>query len=370
MTIEESSRLAALGWDASWMAAFAAAADAIRTRDAEPLTPARVIAEHRERYVVAGRDGERSAVLSGRFRHEATTREELPSVGDWVGVSQSGGDGTAIIRCVVPRRGAFLRKAAGDATAAQVVAANVDAALIATALPEDLNIRRLERYLTLAWESGAMPVVLLTKSDLCDDIDAALDHARLAAPGVDVVAVSTVTRHGIDQLVSHLAPGRTAVLLGSSGVGKSTLVNLLLGTEHQRTAEVRDDGRGKHTTTHRELLVLGNGALLVDTPGMRELQLWNADEGLGSAFSDVDALAAQCRFRDCQHSGEPGCAVHEAIDRGDLAQERLDHWHHLRRELAYLERKQDDRAAAEARAKIRSLMRGVRHHIRRKYGDA
>ena len=369
MIIEDFPRLAALGWDADWAAAFDAACSRIRLRDTELFSPARITAEHRERYEIGAADGERSAVLSGRFRHEATAREDLPSVGDWVVVS-SGGDGAGVIRAVVPRRSAFLRKAAGDTTAAQVVAANVDVAFIATALPADLNIRRLERYLALAWESGATPVVLLTKSDLADDVAAAIATASLAAPGVDVIAVSVVTGHGIDQFRQHLQPGRTAVLLGSSGVGKSTLVNALLGGERQRTATIGDDGRGRHTTTHRELLALDNGSLLIDTPGMRELQLWTADEGLGSTFSDVEALAAECRFRDCQHAGEPGCAVVAAVERGELAAERLDHWHHLKRELAYLERKQDDRAAAEARAQVRSLMRGVRVHIRNKYGGA
>jgi len=332
--------------------------------------PARIVAEHRERYVVADGDGERSAVLAGRFRHEAARGEDNPAVGDWVAVSHGGGDGAAIVRAVIPRRSAFVRKAAGDTTSAQVVAANVDVALIATALPADLNTRRLERYLTLAWESGATPVVVLTKCDLVDDVEAAVVQAALAAPGADIVAVSTVTRYGIDSLVRHLQPGRTSVLLGSSGVGKSTLVNLLLDEERQRTASVGDDGRGRHTTTHRELLQLDNGALLIDTPGMRELQLWNADEGLGATFSDVEDLAQHCRFRDCQHDGEPGCAVRDAVSRGLLVGERLEHWHHLRRELAYLERKQDERAAAEAKARIKGLMRSVRTHLRNKHGGA
>ena len=372
MSIHESaypSHLAALGWDATWSAAFDAACSAIHHRATEPLTPARVIAEHRERYVVGDATGDRSAVLSGRFRHETEAREAFPCVGDWV-IAASSSDGTAVIRGVVPRRGAFVRKAAGDTTAAQVVAANVDVAFIATALPADLNVRRLERYLTLAWESGATPVVLLTKSDLADDLDAALASAALAAPGADVLALSAVTGRGIDDLRVYLQPGRTAVLLGSSGVGKSTLVNALLGTNHQRTATVGDDGRGKHTTTHRELLMLSNGSLLIDTPGMRELQLWTADQGLGSTFSDVEALTAACRIRDCQHAGEPGIPVVAAVETGDLAPERLEHWHHLRRELAYLERKQDDRAASEARAQVKSVMRGVRVHIRNKYGGA
>ena len=365
MTTEGISHLATLGWDAEWAASYAAAIE--NDRD---VSPARVVAEHRERYVVSDGVSDRSAVLAGRVRHAVEAREELPAVGDWVAVTTGDHEDVATIRAVVPRRSAFVRRAAGGPTAAQVVAANVDIALIATALPADLNTRRLERYLTLAWESGATPIVVLTKADLATDLDAAIGETTLAAPGVDVVALSNVTGEGVDRLTRLLPPSRTAVLLGSSGVGKSTLVNKLLRVERQRTAIVGDDGRGRHTTTHRELLVLENGGLLIDTPGMRELQLWNADSGLGSTFSDVEELAASCRFRDCVHNEEPGCAVREAIVRGDVTAERLEHWHHLRRELAYLERKQDERATAEARGRIKSLTRGLRSRLRDKYGGA
>jgi ribosome biogenesis GTPase len=369
VTIHDTTHLASLGWDAGWAAAFRAAAEILGNRSENSAVPGRVVAEHRERYSVSTGVGEVSAVLAGRLRHDIAEREDLPAVGDWVGVSREAGDGTAIVRFLVPRRSAFVRKSAGTVTEAQVVAANVDVALIATALPGDLSSRRLERYLTLAWESGAMPVVVLTKSDLSDDVRAALDQAGLAAPGVDVIAVSAVSGAGVDALRTRLEPGRTAVLLGSSGVGKSTLVNRLLGTAQQRTASVASTGKGRHTTTHRELVRLANGALLIDTPGMRELQLWSADDGLGSTFADVEAFAANCRFRDCVHDQEPGCAVRDAIASGELASERLEHWHHLRRELAFLERKQDERVNAEYSARIRSLMRGVRAHQRRKYGD-
>ena len=365
MNTEGTSHLATLGWDAEWAAAYATAIE-----NESDASPARVVAEHRERYVVSDGVSDRSAVLAGRVRHAIEAREELPAVGDWVAVSVGDQDDVATIRAVVPRRSAFVRRAAGGPTAAQVVAANVDIALIATALPADLNRRRLERYLTLAWESGATPIVVLTKADLVGDLDAAVADASLAAPGVDVVALSNVTGDGIDRLTPLLPAGRTAVLLGSSGVGKSTLVNRLLGAERQRTAGVGDDGRGRHTTTHRELLVLENRALLIDTPGMRELQLWNADSGLGSTFSDVEELAANCRFRDCVHDEEPGCAVRDAVARGELAAERLDHWHHLRRELAYLERKQDERLSSEALGRIKSVTRGLRSRLRDKYGDA
>jgi ribosome biogenesis GTPase / thiamine phosphate phosphatase len=370
VTLEDFSPLASLGWDASWAAAFEAAVEATDVRAVGTVVPARVVAEHRERYVLAGEDGEHSAVLAGRARHEADAREDLPAVGDWVGAWPGTGDGTGVVRFVVPRRSAFIRKTAGDTTSAQVVAANVDVALITTALAGDVNARRLERYLTLAWESGALPIVVLTKCDLGADVAAAVAEVSSAAPGVEVLAVSAVTGDGIDSLAAHLLPGRTAVLLGSSGVGKSTLVNRLLGGDRQRTATVGDDGRGRHTTTHRELVRLANGSLLIDTPGMRELQLWTADDGLGSAFADVEELAARCRFSDCEHDSEPECAVRDAVRQGALPAERLESLHRLRRELAYLARKQDERATAEARGRIKSLTRGLRSRLRDKYGGA
>jgi len=268
---------------------------------------------------------------------------------------------------VLPRRGAFRRKTAGAVTDVQIVAANVDLAIVATALPHDVNLRRIERYLTLAWESGAVPLVLVTKADLVDDTEPALATVRAIAPGVDVLAVSTYTGTGMDELRARLQPGITAVLIGSSGVGKSTLVNALLGAERQRTADVREGGGGRHTTTHRELLDLPGGGFLIDTPGMRELQLWSADEGFESAFDDVAELAEQCRFRDCAHESEPGCAVLAAVERGALDAARLDSWHRLRRELAYLERRQDAAATAALRKEIKRLIVAGRKRIREKY---
>jgi ribosome biogenesis GTPase len=230
-----------------------------------------------------------------------------------------------------------------------------------------VNPRRLERYLALAWESGAMPAVVLTKTDLADDVGACIAAAQAVAPGVDVMALSSLTGDGVDALERMLRPGRTAVLLGPSGAGKSTLVNRLLGAEQLRTGEVRDDGKGRHTTTHRELVRLGGGALLVDTPGMRELQLWDADAGLGAAFSDIYALAAECRFKDCRHETEPGCAVLAAVDAGRLPPDRLEHWRQLQRELAYLARRQDKVAAAEERARTKAIHRSARKWSRDKY---
>lgn len=327
----------------------------------------RVVAQHRDRYVVRDESGvDHDAVLAGRFRHEVVTGEDLPAVGDYVTTS---GDENGIlqIRALVPRRGAFRRKAAGDTTEVQIVAANVDLAIIATALPSDFNLRRIERYLTLAWESGATPLVLLTKSDLVDDPAVSIAEVRTVAPGVDVIAISTLTGAGVDELRAKLQPGITAVLIGSSGVGKSTLVNALLGAERQRTADVRDDGAGRHTTTHRELLELPGGAALIDTPGMRELQLWSSNEGFETAFDDIASLGAECRFRDCAHDTEPGCAVRAAVESGALDASRLASWHHLKRELAFLERKQDAAAEAALQNQWKSAERLVRKRLKEKY---
>ena len=354
------ARLAALGWDAGFARDFA-------PFHAQGRVPARVVAEHRGRYVAADAAGERPATLAGRLRHQAHRRDDLPATGDWVALD-AGEDGTAAIHAVLPRRGAFLRKAAGGATEPQVLAANVDVALVAAALPGDVNARRIERYLALAWESGAVPVVVLTKADLADDADAAVRVVRAIAPGVDVAAVSSVSGEGVEQLERWLKAGRTAVLLGSSGAGKSTLTNRLAGGEVLRTGAVRDDGKGRHTTTHRQLVRLAGGALLIDTPGMRELQLWTADAGLEAAFADVEALAARCRFGDCGHGAEPGCAVRAAVERGALDAERLASWHRLRRELAWLETRQDQAAAARERSRVRTLHKAYRDHVRHKHG--
>ncbi len=358
---DPAARLAELGWDAAWAADFAAVAG-------PGHVPARVVARHRGLWIVADADGERPASVSGRLLHEAGDGDGLPAVGDWVALEPGTTDGTARIAELLPRRSVFRRKAAGAAARAQTVAANVDLALVVTAMDGDLNPRRLERYLALAWESGAVPLVVLSKSDLCADPASALAVASAAAPGVEVVPVSAATGAGLDRLAAHLRPGRTAVLLGSSGVGKSTLANRLAGAERLRTGEVREDGKGRHTTTHRELLRLAGGALLVDTPGMRELGLWDADAGLDAAFGDVEALAAECRFGDCGHDAEPGCAVRAAVDEGRLDPARLGSWRGLRRELAYLDRRRDEAAAAAERSRVRSLHREMRAHLRRKRG--
>jgi ribosome biogenesis GTPase / thiamine phosphate phosphatase len=261
---------------------------------------------------------------------------------------------------VLPRRSAFKRKVTLGATEAQVLAANVDTVFVVTALDDDFSPHRIERYLTLTWESGAMPALVLTKADLCDDPLALLLEAEQVAVGVPAHVISNVTGEGLDELASYLGPAQTVALLGSSGVGKSTLANRLLGHEAQPTKGLAEDGTGRHTTTARQLLRLPGGALLVDTPGLREVQLWGADEGIDQAFADVDDLAANCRFNDCAHKEEPGCAVQEAIDEGRLPRERLQSYRALQRELHRLAVKQDARLRSEEKKKRVAFARSRR----------
>jgi ribosome biogenesis GTPase / thiamine phosphate phosphatase len=325
-----------LGWDDGFAAAL---------QPHDNCIPARVSAQHRGEYDVLTEAGELRAHVAGRLRHDASSGADLPAVGDWVALRDE------TIHAVLPRRSAFLRKVAWSQTEAQVLAANVDTVFVVTGLDDDFNPRRLERYLTLAWESGASPAVVLTKADLCDDPLAMLLEAEQVALGVPAHVVSNVTGEGLDELATHLEPAKTVALLGSSGVGKSSLVNRLLDDEVQATKELAEDGTGRHTTTARQLFRLPGGAMLVDTPGLREVQLWDADDGINEAFADVDELAADCRFNDCAHRREPGCAVQAAIDEGRLPRERLQSYRALQRELKRLAMKQDARLRSEERKK-------------------
>jgi ribosome biogenesis GTPase len=353
----------ALGWDAAWAEAFAPFA-------VRGLRPARVVAVHRETSIVRDGDGDRPATVSGAFRFEALAASDFPTVGDWVAL-----DGGGVIAAVLPRRSMFKRMAAdGSRRSAglddeQVMASNVDVALLVAGLDNDFNLRRIERYLAVAWSSEVTPIVVLNKSDLADDVDGRLVAVDAIAPGVATVPVSARTGAGLDALRAHLRPGSTAAILGSSGVGKSTLVNALLGEERQKTAEVRDsDSRGRHTTTHRELFELPGGALLVDTPGIRALEVLGADEGVEAAFDDVADIAAACRFSDCRHEGEPGCAVRAALADGRLTEARLASHRKLERELARTERQGDPRARAAHRRTWRIIQKSVNEHMERKYG--
>ncbi|HEX7312282.1 MAG TPA: ribosome small subunit-dependent GTPase A [Gaiellaceae bacterium] len=341
--------LESLGWDASF-------ADEFRPFEHDGLAPARVAVEHRSEYVVYSQHGELRAELTGRLRHG----DEHPAVGDWVAVAPRPDEGRATIHAVLPRRSAFVRKVAWAETKPQVVAANVDVAFVVAGLDLNYNVRRIERYLTLAWESGAQPVVLLTKADLCEDVESRVYEVESVAFGVPVHPVSAPHGDGVDTVRSYVPPGRTAALLGSSGVGKSTLVNALVGTELLAVREIREDGRGRHTTSHRQLVPLPEGGLVLDTPGMRELQLWDADSGIEAAFQDLESLAAECRFADCAHRREPGCAVRAALANGTLEMERFESWRKLQRELERLAMKQDARARSESRKERARFARSMR----------
>ena len=315
----------------------------------EGLIAARVAVEHRSAYVLYGEEGELRAELAGRLRHEET----WPAVGDWVAVRPP-----ATIAAVLPRRTVFSRKEPWLAAKEQVLAANADVVFVTMALtPTDFKPRRLERYLATAWESGAQPVIILTKPDLCADVDAAVLAVEAVAFGVPIHLVNGLRGEGVTELEPYLEGHRTVALLGSSGVGKSTIVNQLAGTEAMPTSAIGADGRGTHTTRHRELLPLSGGGLVLDTTGLRELQLWDVSEGLEQTFEDVAALAARCRFGDCSHGSEPGCAVQAAIRDGSLPRDRFESWQKLQRELGRLERRRDARAQAEHSQQIRKEAR-------------
>lgn len=288
---------------------------------------ARVVRQEKGIYTIDGGDGERAAEVSGRFRYEAARPLDFPTVGDWVEADCETG-GNAVIHRVLERGSLFVRRAAGGCEE-QAVAANVDTVLLCMALNGDFNLRRMERYTAVAWESGAVPVIVLTKRDLCADAAMRAAEAAAIAPGVDVLTVSSLETDGLAALMPYLRPGETLALLGSSGAGKSTLANRLLGEERLATNGLRNDDRGRHTTTRRQMIALACGAQIIDTPGMRELGMAGAESGLEQAFSDISALARRCRFRDCTHRTEPGCAVHAAMERGELPPERLAAWRAL-----------------------------------------
>jgi len=321
------------------------------------LVPGRVTVQHRGAWIVATEQDDEATGITGRLRHEAPPGE-LPVVGDWVALR----DG--LIDAVLPRSSKFSRKTPWTAVVEQVLVANVDIAFLVMGLDDrDFNVRRLERYLTTAWEGGATPVIVLNKADLAVDLDRQIAETESVAFGVPVHSVSAETGEGIDGLRQHLA-GRTAALLGSSGVGKSSIINRLLGDERFRTNEVRSDGRGRHTTTHRELVPVEGGGVIVDTPGLRELQLWESDGGLDQAFADIAELLGECRFSDCEHRTEPGCAVKEALADGSLPRDRWESYLKLQRELEHLERKLDPRLRSENRRRWAAISKA--HRQRRK----
>lgn len=323
------------GWDARWAEAFGGAA-------AEGLFPGRLVEEQRGLFQAVSHEGVIPARTTGRMRHKASDRADLPAVGDWVALEASRDRKAATIRRVLPRRTKLSRKAAGEAMEEQVIAANLDCVLIMTALNAEFNARRLERFLTVTLESGAAPVLVLNKLDACADPASFLEQAGGVAAGVPVVAISAKTGEGLEALGAWIRPGATVGLIGSSGVGKSTLVNRLSGGELMKTSDTRaSDERGRHTTTHRQLFLLPGGGALLDTPGMREMQFWDSEQGIAMTFEEIEALAPSCRFKDCAHGAEPGCAVKAAVAGGTLASDRLEAWTKLKRESAFEARRRD-----------------------------
>jgi len=354
-------RLEDLGWDEQRAAAF------------EPWAargghePARVAVEFNHLYRLYVEGGELEAAVSGRLRHHAASRGELPAVGDWVVARRRSQEDRASIVHVLPRRSRFSRKVAGGVTDEQVVAANVDVVFLVMALDADFSPRRLERYLLLAHDSGATPVVLLTKPDLCADAAARAAEVAGVAGERAVHLLNPRSGEGVDAARAYVARGRTCALLGSSGVGKSTIVNRLVGTEVQKTRAVREaDSKGRHTTTHRELVPVPGGGLLLDTPGMRELQLWDVGDAMEQTFEDVERYALGCRFGDCRHRIEPGCAVKAAVGAGALPPERLASYLALQDELAHLARQQDQRAQLEQKRRGRIGAKALRQSLRAK----
>lgn len=349
-----------------------AIAQAFQPYKQQGFIAARVTLAQRHQFRLHTDHGDMEATVSGKFRYDTAVTADFPVVGDWVVVQplDHGPDDKnhGVIHQVLPRHSQFVRKAAGSRTEAQVLVANVDVALLVSGLDGDLNPRRIERYLVQTWESGASPVIVLNKADQCDCIAEKMAALDAIALGVPMFPISAQAGTGLESLTPYLQPGKTLVLLGSSGVGKSTLTNQLLGRTIQLTQSVRqDDSRGRHTTTERQLFQLPSGALLIDTPGMRELQLWAGEASLDNTYTDIETLAQQCHFRDCHHQQEPGCAIQAAIAMGELAPERFYSYQKLQKEQRYLAQKSDSRGQQNTKKRWKTITKSIRQFKKLQY---
>lgn len=315
------------------------------------LTPARILSQEKGFYRIISDKGKKLAEVSGKFQFQTTVSSDYPAVGDFVLVNWNESGNSAIIESLLPRKSAFIRKAAGGSQQEQVVAANIDIVFLCMALNNDFNLRRMERYISIAWDSGAMPVVVLTKSDLCDDLEQKLAEVSTIAFGVDVLVTTSTEENGYEELLPFISEGKTIAFIGSSGVGKSTLINRLLGKELLKTNGLRNDDKGRHTTTHRELFLLPSGGMVIDTPGMREFGMWDNDTGIERTFMDIEQLAAQCKFRNCTHTNEPGCAIQKALTTGKLEINRWQSYQKLKAENDYMEDKESYMLAKGMREK-------------------
>jgi len=346
-------KLSELGWNDF----FQGQLDAV----GEDLIPARVTRQDTSGYQLLAENGQLVGTLTGKLRYAAASKADLPTVGDWVLAKPLDNEPDKVVmQRLLQRRSSFSRKEAGLKIDEQILAANIDTIFIVCSLNDNFNLHRIERYLLLGWDSGATPVILLSKSDLCSDLDKKIDAARTIAMGVDIQPVSALTGDGIEDLKRYLGKGKTVALLGSSGVGKSTIINRLLGFERFETNDVRNfDDKGRHTTTFREMVIMPEGGLIIDTPGMRELQVWADETSLSQSFDDVESLAGRCKYRDCAHQNEPGCAVKEAIEAGTLERDRLRSYLKFQRELKHLAAQQDVQARLDRKNRVKRMSKMI-----------
>ena len=339
-----------------------------REYSGDGYVPGRVAVQNKSNYVVYSEHGELTAEISGKFMFDADAKEDYPAVGDWVVMRPLLDEQKGIIDAVLPRRTAFSRKEAGGKTEKQVLASNIDIVFIMTSLNHDFNLRRVERYLVLANESEINPVIVLSKSDLCEDVQDKVNEVKGVAKSVSVHAISSVMHEGIDLLKPYFTEGSTIAVLGSSGVGKSTFINVLLGSDELKTTEVSAyKDKGHHATTRRELILIPGGGLIIDTPGMRELQLWEGEGGLENLFDDIEELASQCKFSDCMHKSEPGCAIRRAIKKGDLDEDRYKSYLKMAREIKYFEFRKDHLASIQEKKKWKKINKMAKQITKMKY---